>query len=148
LSGLEFKQFQLLPGVILPARYFGFQRYGLPLARSSRWSLASAALTVTFCLIAGFGQPLSAQKADKPDRKVLVSSQPLYPDLLKRAQIGGLVRLKATVLINGTVSSVAVVGGNPVLGESAVAAIKKWKFAPAASQTVEDIAVNFNPHAE
>jgi TonB family protein len=98
--------------------------------------------------MAGFGPLLPAQKAEKTDRKVLVSSQPLYPDLLKRAQIGGLVRLKATVLINGTVSSVAVVGGNPVLAESAVAAIKRWKYAPAASQTVEDITVNFNPRSE
>jgi len=96
----------------------------------------------------GFGPLSLAQKAEKSDRKVLVSSQPLYPELLKRAQIGGLVRLKATVLINGTVSNVAVTGGNPVLAESAVAAIKRLKFAPAVSQTVEDIAINFNPHAE
>ena len=130
------------------AHYFGFQRYGLSLARSSRWSLASATLTLVFCLSAGFCPLLPAQKAEKTDRKVLVSSQPQYPDLLKRAQIGGLVRLKVTVLINGTVSSVAVVGGNPVLAESAVVAIKRWKFAPAASQTVEDITVNFNPRSE
>jgi TonB family protein len=79
---------------------------------------------------------------------VLVSPRPEYPDLLKRAQIGGLVRLKATVLINGTVSDVAVVGGNPVLAESAMSAIKRWRYAPAATQTVEDIAINFNPHTE
>ena len=134
----------------MPAHYFGFQRSGLPFAgsRSSSRSLASSTLTVVFCLMTGFGPLSLAQKAEKSDRKVLVSSQPLYPELLKRAQIGGLVRLKATVLINGTVSNVAVTGGNPVLAESAVAAIKRWKFAPAASQTVEDIAINFNPHAE
>jgi TonB family protein len=52
------------------------------------------------------------------------------------------------VLPNGTVSNVNVLGGNPILAESAAAAIKKWKFAPAPSQTFEDITVNFNPRAE
>jgi TonB family protein len=52
------------------------------------------------------------------------------------------------VLPNGTVSSVNVLGGNPVLAESAMAAVRKWKFVPAASQTVEDITLNFNPRAE
>ena len=98
--------------------------------------------------MAGLVPSLPAQKASKSDRQVLVSPKPEYPDLLKRAQIGGLVRLKATVLINGTVSDVAVVGGNPVLAECAMSAIKRWKYAPAATQTVEDIAINFNPRTE
>jgi TonB family protein len=98
--------------------------------------------------MAGLVPSLPAQKASKSDRQVLVSPKPEYPDLLKRAQIGGLVRLKATVLINGTVGNVAVVGGNPVLAESAMTAIKRWKYAPSASQTVEDITVNFNPRTD
>jgi TonB family protein len=79
---------------------------------------------------------------------VLASTKPQYPEPLKLARIGGVVRLRATVLPNGTVSNVGILGGNPILAESAVAAIKKWKFAPASLQTVEDINVNFDPRSE
>ena len=60
--------------------------------------------------------------------------------------MGGLVRLKATVGPDGKVDNVEVLGGNPILAESAVAAVIKWKFAPAAAQTVEDVSLTFTPH--
>jgi TonB family protein len=104
--------------------------------------------TLILALMVGSVPISAAQKAPKPERKVLVLKKPQYPEPLKQAQIGGLVRLRATVLPNGTVSNVDVLGGNPILAESAVAAVKKWKFAPAASQTIEDISLNFNPRAE
>jgi TonB family protein len=111
--------------------------------------LASAALAVVFSLITGFvPTPVAQRPPAKSDRKVLISGKPQYPEPLKQAQIGGLVRLRATVLPNGTVSKVDVLGGNPILAESAAAATKRWKFAPATSQTFEDITVNFNPRAE
>lgn len=96
--------------------------------------------------MSGFAPALLAQKPSKSDRKVLVSVKPEYTDLLRRAQIGGMVRLKATVSAEGKVSSVAVVGGNPILAESAVTAVMKWKYVPTATQTVEDISVSFSPH--
>jgi TonB family protein len=57
-----------------------------------------------------------------------------------------LVRLKATVTAEGKVSNVDVIGGNPILAESAASAVMKWKFAPAATQTVEDVSISFSPH--
>jgi TonB family protein len=99
-------------------------------------------------LTGGFVLTSPAQKAPKPERKLLVSGKPHYPEPLRHAQIGGLVRLKAWVLPNGTVTNVEVLGGNPILADSAVAAVKGWKFAPGPSQTAEDIAVNFNPRVE
>jgi TonB family protein len=89
---------------------------------------------------------LLAQRAPKSDRKVLVSVKPEYSELLKHAQIGGLVRLKVTVSADGKVSNVDIVGGNPILAESASAAVMKWKFIPAPSQTLEDISISFSPH--
>jgi TonB family protein len=111
------------------------------------WLSLLAILHLLFCMM-GFVPTLTAQKTPRTERKVLVSEKPLYPEPLKHAQIGGLVRLQATVLPNGKVSNVGVLGGNPVLAESAVAAIKRWKFAPAPSQTVQEIDVNFDPRVE
>lgn len=77
---------------------------------------------------------------------MLVSVKPEYSDLLRHAQIGGLVRLKATVSAEGKVSNVDIVGGNPILAESAVKAVMTWKYVPAAAQTVEEISISFSPH--
>ncbi len=119
------------------------------LARSTRnvpRRLAWATLMLALLLTAAFVPAARAQKVSLSDRRVLVSSKPDYPEILKRAQVGGLVRLKATVLASGTVSKIDVLGGNPILAENAVTAVMKWKFAPAASQTVEEISLSFSPH--
>src|SRR5208282_2277108 len=104
--------------------------------KSTPARLVSATLTLSLCLMAAF-VPLSlAQKASKSERKVIVVATPDYPDILRHAQVGGVVRLKATVLPNGAVSSVEVLGGNPILAENAATAVKKWKYAPGPTQTV------------
>jgi len=112
---------------------------------STRW-LSFAILSLALCQMAVFVLPSLAQKAEKSDRKIIVSTKPEYPNILRRAQVGGLVRLKATVLPNGTVSSVEILGGNPILAENAVAAVKKWKYVPGPNQTVEDVALSFSPN--
>ena len=101
---------------------------------------------LVLCILCGFAPTAPAQKTAKSDRKVLVTVKPEYSELLKHAQIGGLVRLKVTVAPDGKVSNVDVVGGNPILAESAANAVAKWKFVPAPAQTVEDISISFSPH--
>jgi TonB family protein len=88
----------------------------------------------------------SAQSAGKSGRKVLVTVKPDYPETLKIAQIGGLVRLSATVLPSGTVTKVVIRGGNPILAERAVTAVMKWKYAAGPSETSEEISLSFSPH--
>ncbi len=102
-----------------------------------------ALLLLALCLTAAFVSPSLAQKSDS---KVIVTVKPDYPDLLRRAQVGGVVRLKATVLANGSVSNVEILGGNPILAERAVTAVKSWKYAPAADKTTEEISLSFSPH--
>lgn len=108
--------------------------------------LSFAILPVVLCLTAVFVPPSLAQKADKSDRKVIVSVKPEYPELLRHAQVGGVVRLKATVQANGTVSNVEILGGNPILADRAVTAVKNWKYAPGPAQTIEDVSLTFSPH--
>ena len=87
-----------------------------------------------------------AQSPEKSSRKILQTVKPEYPAALQHAQIGGLVRLTASVLANGTVSKVQIRGGNPVLAECAATAVMKWKYAPAEKETVEEVSVSFSPH--
>ncbi len=97
-----------------------------------------------FCLSLGAGPALRAQSDDHPARKVIQSQRPDYPKVLKVLGIGGTVRLNAKVLANGTVAQVSVLGGNPVLAESAVKSVMTWKYAPAASSTNELVTIDFN----
>jgi TonB family protein len=108
--------------------------------------LTLAFSTLALCLTTVLVPSSLAQKTPKSDRRVAVTVKPEYPELLKHAQVGGLVRLKATVLPNGTVTTVEVLGGNPILAEKAVAAVMKWKFVPAPAQTVEEVSLSFTPH--
>jgi TonB family protein len=114
--------------------------------KSNPARLASAALLLALCLTTPFVPASLAQKAPKSERKAIVITKPDYPDILRRAQVGGVVRLRATVLPNGAVTSVEIIGGNPILAENAAAAVKKWKYAPGPTQTVEDVSLSFTPH--
>jgi len=79
-------------------------------------------------------------------RELVTRVEPKYPeDLLKRS-IGGTVRLKVFIAANGSVDHVDLLGGNPILGESAVAAVQKWKYAIANSKTIMEISVPFDPN--
>ena len=105
-----------------------------------------SALALVLVLTLGERSALLAQKAQKSTRLVITTVKPDYPAALQHAQIGGLVRLSATVLANGTVSKVQIRGGNPILADCASAAVMKWKYAPAATETVEEISLSFSPH--
>jgi len=97
-------------------------------------------------LAASFAPALHAQKDAKNVRKLLTRVEPAYPPTLKMRQIGGTVRLQVTILPTGKVESVLVLGGNPILAQAAVTAVKKWKYAPADSTTTTEVKLEFNPY--
>jgi protein TonB len=87
-----------------------------------------------------------AQQSTRPagtGRKVVTRVTPDYPQLARRMHIEGVVRLEAVVRPNGSVRSTRVVGGNPVLLETAQSAVGKWKFEPSQNETVEIVLLTF-----
>ena len=103
-----------------------------------------ASTTLAFCLTAGFVPAMLAQKSPRVARKVITEVKPAYPATLKNLHIEGLVRLTVTVLPNGNVANINVRGGNPILVENALKAVKNWKYAPGFSQTEEEVILNFS----
>jgi TonB family protein len=79
-------------------------------------------------------------------RRLLTRVEPEYPDTLKRLNIGGTVRLQLTIGAKGNVENVEVLGGNPILGESAVAAVKQWVYTASRSRTTAELSIPFDSH--
>ena len=107
-------------------------------------TLASFGLTLLF-LAAVSRSTAQVVQVDKSKRKVVRTVEPEYPKIIKHSHIGGAVRLNVTVLANGDVANVEVLGGNPILVESATKAVLKWKYVPSASETKQEVQINFDP---
>jgi len=79
------------------------------------------------------------------ERKLTTRIEPEYPDTLRKLHIGGTVRLAVTISAQGRVENVEMLGGNPILGEAAIIAVKKWEYAAARSRTKAEVSIPFNP---
>lgn len=90
---------------------------------------------------------LAAQTSQNDEiiRRAKSKVQPTYPELAKKMQISGTVKIEVVVSPNGTVKEARVVGGHPVLATAALDAAKKWRFDPAASESTGVIDFKFEP---
>lgn len=80
------------------------------------------------------------------ERGLVKRVEPSYPETLRQKGIGGTVRLQITISPSGAVLNVEVVGGNPILAEAAVGAVKQWVYAPAPSRTELQVTIPFEAH--
>lgn len=105
--------------------------------------LASAATLILCWLL--ITMTAAAQQPGGSGRKLVNRVVPVYPPLARTMNIRGTVRLDATVLANGTVKTVELKGGHPVLAQAAENAIRKWKWEPATRESREPIEFHFDP---
>ncbi len=56
--------------------------------------------------------------------------QPLYPPLARQTRISGTVRLHALISKSGSVESLEVMSGHPLLVRAAMDAVQQWKYKP------------------
>jgi len=105
------------------------------------------------CLLAvlgiGSGVALSirAQEGDAPGskRKVRVIGKPQYPELAKKLNLTGVVKIEVTIGADGKVKRTHVVGGHPVLATEAERAAMQSEFEPGPKETTEVIEFRFGP---
>ena len=98
-------------------------------------------LLLTTCL-AGF--PLCAQEAVA--RKVKTQAAPNYPELARRMNITGVVKIEVKVDKNGTIKDTKILGGHPVLANAALDALKKWKYEAGPVETIGVVEFRFSPN--
>jgi len=90
--------------------------------------------------------PVPAQEG-VPDgaRRVMEKSAPVYPDLARRLNLVGVVKLRVSVAPDGTPKHVEALGGNPVLLKAAQDAVRTWRWAAAPQETKEEVLLSFRP---
>lgn len=88
---------------------------------------------------------LDLADAASGDRKLITRIEPDYPAMLRQRGIGGTVRMEVVIAASGNVKEVALHGGDAALGEAAIAAVKKWKYAAANSETTTEVSISFDP---
>jgi TonB family protein len=106
-----------------------------------RLSLASVA-AVLLLGTAAFAQQSST---DENKRKVKSKVAPAYPELARRMNVTGKVKIEVVIAPDGHVRTTRVIGGHPLLVAACQDAVKEWKFYPAAEETTQVIEFDFSP---
>ena len=109
----------------------------------SRWARIRLLVFLAFTT-AGFHSS-GAFAQGEPTRKVKTRVTPTYPELARRMNIKGTVKVLVVVSPDGSLKNTKVVGGNPILVNAAVDALKKWKFEPAKDDSTEAVEFQFGP---
>lgn len=84
-----------------------------------------------------------ASAQDSVKRAIKSQGRAVFPELAKRMNVSGAVKVEVTVAPNGQVKMAKALGGHPLLIDSAVTAAKNTKYEPAAEETKELLVFNF-----
>lgn len=103
--------------------------------------LVSAPLALVLAALPAVG--LQSEPPKTATRKAKVSNPPEYPQLARKKNLHGVVRVLATVAPDGKVVAVKELGGNPVLLGALVDAVKKWRYEPADHESTIEVSYEF-----
>jgi protein TonB len=101
----------------------------------------AAIAALVFSGVSGFAQSGST---DESKRKVKTKTLPGYPELAKRMNVSGKVKIEVVITPDGHVKSTRVVGGHPLLVQACQDAVKEWKFVPAPEESTQVVEFEFH----
>ncbi|HUC53326.1 MAG TPA: energy transducer TonB [Candidatus Cybelea sp.] len=105
-----------------------------------KWAVTATAALV-FSGVSGLAQTGST---DETKRKVKTRTSPAYPELAKRMNVSGKVKIEVVITPDGHVKSTRVVGGHPLLVQACQDAVKEWKFVPAPEESTQVVEFEFH----
>ena len=105
-----------------------------------RWAVAATA-ALMLSGVTAFSQTGST---DESKRKVKTKVAPAYPELAKRMNVSGKVKIEVVITPDGHVKSTRVVGGHPLLVQACQDAVKEWKFLAAPEETTQVVEFDFH----
>ena len=111
--------------------------------RTSRWWTWAVAATAAL-VFSGTSGLAQSSTTDETKRKVKTKTAPAYPELAKRMNVAGKVKIEVVITPDGRVKSTRVVGGHPLLVQACQDAVKEWKFVPASEETTQVVEFEFH----
>ena len=111
---------------------------------SKRWLTVGLLMAMSLGLAGKSSRAFGAEDAEIT-RKVKTRVTPVYPEIARRMNISGVVKLVVVVAANGSVKSTKVMGGHPLLVSAAEDAVKKWKFETSAQEDSGVVEFTFRP---
>jgi len=101
-------------------------------------------------MVAPAARPPAPRRAEIEPARLVQRVSPDYPPAALRRKVGGQVVLSAVIRSDGSVGEVKMVSGNPLFRDSAVTAVRHWRYSPAILdgapvETSARIVLNFNP---
>lgn len=78
------------------------------------------------------------------ERKVISNPAPGIPALAKQMLLSGVVKVNIVIGADGLVKNVQVLGGHPILVREVEETLKKWKYAPASTETKAQLEFKFD----
>jgi TonB family protein len=109
----------------------------------SRWTRIVLGVASASLLMGSLGFAQSGS-TDEGKRKVKTRVSPAYPELAKRMNVAGKVKIEVVITPDGHVKSARVVGGHPLLVQACEDAVKEWKFMPANEETTQLVEFEFH----
>lgn len=110
-------------------------------------SLRSCAALLVLLIATGMtGVEVRAQQANIDTvRRAKSKVEPVYPELARKMNLTGTVKVVVVVAPNGSVKEAKLMGGHPVLAGAALEAVKKWKFEPGTAESSGVVDFKFEP---
>jgi TonB family protein len=101
---------------------------------------------ILLVLAAIFVLPLQVAQGQETETKRKLKSQvtPAYPEVARRMNIHGKVKLEITIGADGNVKSMRCLGGHPLLITASEDAVGKWKYEAGPKETTLIVEVNFD----
>jgi TonB family protein len=87
----------------------------------------------------------AAQTDAAPKRKLVNHTEVSYPSLARSMALTGVVKVDALVAPDGSVKTVNIKGGHPVLAQAAMNTVRQWKWEPSPHESHELVEIRFAP---
>ena len=97
----------------------------------------------TLCLAFALALIPSAAVPQENQPKLLKKVLPAYPEILKKMNVSGTVRVQVTIGADGSVKDIQTRGGNAIFVDAVAAAVRGWKYVPGERQRTAEVSVTF-----
>jgi TonB family protein len=111
--------------------------------RLRKWLSTGLAAVLAGLLILPASVAAQSHSTEEGKRKVKTKVAAVYPELAKRMNVTGKVKIEVVIAPDGHVKSARVIGGHPLLVTPSVEAVKEWKFVPASEETTQVVEFEF-----